>query len=134
MDERGGGAGLLVQAVDVLGDQAGQPALAFEVDQGEVARVRLGGPRRRGQAELPGLDPDRAGGDVLVDVEHRLRGRVLRPQPLRAAEVGDPGRGGDPGPGQYGDGSASITRPSVTHFQSGASTAITIASTHSPSQ
>jgi hypothetical protein len=103
VDDRGGRAGLLVQAVDVLGDQAGQPAPAFEVDQGEVTRVRLGGPGGRDQALLPGLDPDRAGGDVLIDVEHRLRGRILRPQPLWPPEVGDPGRGGDAGPGQYGD-------------------------------
>ena len=97
-----------------------------------------------GQAVFPRFHPYRARRDVLVDVEHRLRGRVLRPQPLRPAEVGDPGRGGDPGSGQYGDAlgvdHASDGNPLVElafhsgASHSGASTDITIESTHSPSQ
>ena len=43
-------AGLLVQAVDVLGDEGVQLAPALEVDERAVARVGLGRPRRATRA------------------------------------------------------------------------------------
>ena len=95
--------GLLVQAVDVLGDDGVQPALALKLDEGEVAGVGLGRPRRRRQPVPPRQPAHVRVGEVVLERRRLLRRRVLRPHALRTAEVGDARVRRDAGAGEHGD-------------------------------
>jgi hypothetical protein len=59
----------LVQAVDVLRENRGRPARAFEVDERAVRGVRRGLPARMVQPRLPGLLAYLAAGQVLGAVK-----------------------------------------------------------------
>ena len=98
------GAGGLVQAVDVLGDQRVQHAPALELEQGLVAGVRRAAVLQPGRAG-PARRAGRTSGsrDVELDVRRLLGLRVLRPDALRAPEVGDAAVGRDAGPGEHAD-------------------------------
>ena len=93
--------GRVVQAVDVLGDERVQRALALELDERVVRGVRL---RRPHLAVAAGSATRwrRTSGSRHVVLERRglLGGRVLRPHAVRPAEVGDPRLGRDPGAGE----------------------------------
>ena len=97
--------GSLVEFVDVLGDEGVQLLPPLELDQRPMPGIGLDvGPEfARGSALPVGL-PDLGVVDVVLDVRCLLRRRVLGPQPLRTAEVGNPGVGRNPGAGQHGDG------------------------------
>ena len=58
--------GLLVQPVDVLGDDGVQLALALELDDRPVAGVRLGVPRRRLEAAVPRRPAHVGVGEVVL--------------------------------------------------------------------
>src|SRR6186713_1646807 len=60
-------------------------------------------PRRARHAVLPRELPHLAVGEVVVDVGHLLGERIPRPQPLRAAEIGDAGVGRDARAGEDDD-------------------------------
>ncbi len=92
---RGIGAGLLVQAVHVLGDEGVQLAPALEDHQGAVARIGLGGPRGRLQAVLPRALPYLGIGHVVLEGGHLLGLGIARPQALGTAEVRDARLRGD---------------------------------------
>jgi len=61
-----------------------------------------GGLVGHGEARLPGAGADLGVGHVVLQRGHLLGFGVLRPQPLRAAEVRDPRVGRDAGAGQDG--------------------------------
>ena len=96
-------SGLLMEPVDVLGDQRVEPARALQVHQGGVAGVGLGVPHGRREAVLPRAAAHL--GIVEIDLEggHPLGLGVLRPQSLGPAEVGDARIGGDAGSGEGHD-------------------------------
>ena len=85
----GGLAGTLMQAVDVLGDQAGQPPLPRQIGQRPVASILLGAGEIgiHPEAPPPILQPRLLGCDEL------LVGDRCHPAPdsARAAEVGNAG-------------------------------------------
>ena len=57
--------------------------------------IGLCGPGRVRPPSLPGPQPDLLIAHVTVDVEQCLGARILRPDPIGAAEVGDAGIGRD---------------------------------------
>ncbi len=95
-----GGAGLLVQTVDVLGDQSGEAALALQLDS---ARWPALGSASQAAADRRNFHASaRTSDDARYSSMSKIAwARDSCPQALRAAEVGDPGGGGDPGAGQY---------------------------------
>ena len=95
------GARLLVQLVDVLGDERVQLALALQGDEGAVPGVGLGRPGRRLQAVAPRPLPDLGVGHVIGERGHLLGPGVLGPDALGAPEVGDARVGGDTGAGKH---------------------------------
>ena len=100
-------AGLLVQSVDVLRDDGEQPIRPFEFDDRTVSAVRFCGERGGVDPVLPGGPPHLRIVEVVLDVRGLLGRRVLRPQPVRTAEVRDPRVGRDPGAGEHDDASGS---------------------------
>jgi hypothetical protein len=102
------GAGHLVQAVDVLGDDAEQLVLALQPGEGEVGGV---GPRV-GVDELLSVEVEERGrvalheavGDDLLGAQRAPVG--LRVDAVGAAEVGDAGFGGHPGTAEERDATA----------------------------
>ena len=70
------------------------------------------------QTLLPGEPPDLGVRHVVVDVRGALGLRVLRPDPVRAAEVGDAAVGGDAGAGEHDDG-AGRAHPRLRRGQRG---------------
>ena len=96
-------AGLLVQPVDVLRDDGGEPALTLQLDDREVAGVRGGRPRRIVEPAAPRPPADVGVGEVVLDRRQLLGLRVLRPHPVRAAEVRDPRIGRDPRAREHDD-------------------------------
>ena len=101
--EVGRAAGPLVQAVDVLRDQRVQQAAVLELDERAMPGPWLRRPRGVMEPPLPGELPHLGIGHVVVDVREPLGFRVLRPDALRAAEVGDAGVGRDAGARQRDD-------------------------------
>ena len=96
-------AGLLVQLVDVLGDQRQQLAAPLQRQQGAVASVGLGLPHGAGQPAAPGRLAHLRVGQVGLQGRLLLGCRLGGPHPLRAAEIGDARIGGDAGPGEHHD-------------------------------
>src|SRR5205823_11223080 len=90
-------AGELVQLVDVLRDERMELALALELDQREMAGVRLRVPRGMLQPALPRGFAHLGIVEVVVDVGELLGERILGPHALRPAEVGNARVGGDAG-------------------------------------
>src|SRR5690606_1316712 len=78
-------AGALMQLVDVLRDEAVQPALAFELDQSLVAGIRTGRPGRVAKPRLPCGLAHLGVGQVVLDRRLLLGRRVPRPDALRTA-------------------------------------------------
>ena len=97
------GACELVQPVRVLRHDGPHPALAAEFGDGPVRLRRLGGPGGRVGAPPPGGLPDVLVVQVPRQGRDELGVRVAGPESLRAAEVGDSGGGGEPGPAQDQD-------------------------------
>src|SRR5262249_26465211 len=93
----------VVEAVDVLRDEEVQGALLLEVDEGPVARVRLGVEVVAVEAVLPGAAPYLGVAHVVVERGRLLRGRVLGPDAVGTAEVADPRFGGHAGAGEHDD-------------------------------
>ena len=100
-EQLGAGAGLAVQAVDVLGGQVTQPALPLEIDQGVVSGGGL-------RVHEPGVQPHPPGGtaglvvgEVVLDRGGSLGSGVLGPQPVRTTEIRDPRIGRDARPGEH---------------------------------
>ena len=93
----------LVQPVDVLGDQRVEGAEPFQGDECLVPGVGQRRPCRRVEAVPPGPAADIGVGHIDVESRELLRFRVFRPDSRRAAEVGDPRVGGDPGPREDDD-------------------------------
>ena len=96
--------GLLVQPVDVLGDQRVEPPAALEVDQRAVPGVGLGRPHRRGQPVLPRPRPQlgvatRRPASVAI---FSASGFLVQ-TPCGPPEVGDARVGRDAGAGQHDD-------------------------------
>ena len=96
-------AGGLVQAVDILGDDGGDLALAHQPRHRAVAAVGLGGAHQRvaGEAPPPGFAPAHGGGRQKSWKIDRLH---LVPDAARAAEIGDAGFGADAGAREDDDG------------------------------
>ncbi len=90
----------MVKAVDVLGDERVELALALQLGEGEVASVRLGGVHGAAGAIRPGAHAVVAVGDVVLDGGGPFGGGVLRPDTLGAAKVGDSRVSRDTGAGQ----------------------------------
>ena len=109
--QRRGGAGRLVQAVDVLGDQRAQPALPLQVDQRGVPGVglRVGVLQRRRMQ--PGPAPDLGVGEVVAERHELLGVRVAGPHAVRPPVVGDAAVGGDARAGQDADPRAAVGQP-----------------------
>ena len=82
-------AGLLVEAVDVLRDEAVQLPTAFELDDRLVPPIGFGRPGRRRQPVLPGRTANVGITEVVAQVGGLLGGRILRPEPVRVH--GSPG-------------------------------------------
>ena len=95
-DDLGRLPGEVVQPVDVLGHEHVQRALALELDEREVRRVRLRVPHLAGAPVLPRPPPDLRIRHVVLQGRGLLGVRVLRPHAVRTAEVGDAGLGRDP--------------------------------------
>ena len=92
-------AGALVQSVDVLRQHPDRDAGLVEAGQRVMVRVRLGVARRVVDVGLPEPGPGRRVAQVGVEGE-RVRGvRVAGPHPVWSPVVGNPGAGGDAGPG-----------------------------------
>ena len=92
--------GELMEAVDVLRDQREHRAAALELDQRAMAGVRRGAPGRMLETALPGEPPHFGIRHVVLDVRKLLGFRILGPDTLRPAEVGNSGLGGNPGAGE----------------------------------
>ena len=90
-------AGRLVQAVDVLGDDRVQVRPAFELGQRDVPGVRLAPEQLTAGPVAPHLTAVLGVVHVVLDGRLALGRRVLGPEALRAAEVGDARLGRDPG-------------------------------------
>ena len=99
-----------MQAVDVLGDEALQPAPPLELREGEVPAVGGGGPSRVGHAPLPRLNAHGGVGQVGLDVGETLGGGVPGPDAVGSPEVRDPGLRRDAGAGEGHD-VAGVTDP-----------------------
>ncbi len=97
------GAGLLVKAVDVLGDQRVELPAPLEGDERAVPGVGLGRPRRRVEPALPRELTDLGVGHVVLERRHLLGLGVLGPDALRAAKIRDARLGGDAGAGERHD-------------------------------
>ena len=99
-DALGGGSGIVVKAVDVLGDERVELAFALELGKREVAGIRLSGVHGAPGAIRPGADAVVAVGHVVLDGGGPFGGGVLRPDTLGAAKVGDSRVSRDTGAGQ----------------------------------
>ena len=95
--------GRVVKAVDVLGDEEVQRALLLEVDERAVRGVGLGREVIALDAVLPSAPPDVGIAHVVLELCGLLGGRVLRPDAVGAAEVGDTRLGGDARPRERDD-------------------------------
>ena len=84
------GAGLLVQAVDVLGDDGVQLAPALQLDDRVVATVRLGPPPGIGSAVAPGLPADVGIGEVVLERRRLLGAGFLVQTPCGPRKSGMP--------------------------------------------
>ena len=106
---------LLVHAVDVLRHQRVQLAAALERHKRAMAGVRFGVPRRMVDPPLPGGDADRAVGHVIVDVGEALGRRILRPDTLRPAKIGNAGFSRNAGARQRDDAGSPVD-PAADHI------------------
>src|SRR5262249_82014 len=97
----GGNARVLVQVVDILGDNARNLAGLVQCSKSPVAAARLGRRkhRRHRKPALPGLVPRLLARHELVVGDRPVAG----PDAARRAEVGDAAFGGDPGAGEGDD-------------------------------
>ena len=98
-------AGEMVEPVDVLRHQGVERGTPLELGEREVPGVRLArsAPHVAVDARLPRALAVLGVGDVVLDRGAPLGGRVLGPDALRAAEVGDARGGGDAGAGEHDD-------------------------------
>src|SRR6202008_442958 len=87
--ERGVVPGLLMETVDVLGDDGEQLPAPLQLDQGAMARVGLGREHRRLEPSAPPRLSHLGIAHPITDVGLLLGAGVLRPDALRAAEVRD---------------------------------------------
>jgi hypothetical protein len=101
-------AGELVEAVDVLCDEGVELAPPFQLEQGPVAGVGLGGPRRRRHPVPPGGLADFGIAHIVRQVGRLLGLGVLGPHPIGTPEVRDATVGGDARPGEHGDGGGGV--------------------------
>lgn len=100
-DAVGSIAGLLVETVDVLGDDMGKEARTFEGDESEMPGIGLGGGELviAGAAVFPVLA---SGFGVLQEIADG-GGCIALPDTARTAVIGDPRFGADPGAGESDD-------------------------------
>src|SRR6478736_8958449 len=92
-----------MQSVDVLRYERVQLPPALEFHQRTVSRVWHGGPGRMLGAAPPCQLPDFRIRHVVMNVGQLLSLRVLRPDALRSAKVGNPRLRGDARAGQCDD-------------------------------
>ena len=104
-------AGSLVQLVDVLRHDGVELPRTRQLDDREVAGVRLGVPGRRVAPSSPGLLAHLGIVHVVLKGGHLLGRGVLRPDAVRAPEVGDARVGRDARAGQHDDALALLARP-----------------------
>ena len=97
------GTRLLMQLVDVLRHHGVQLAGALEIDDRPMSRVRLRVPCRRVLSRAPGLLPHLGITHVVLQRRRLLGRRVLRPDAVRPAEVGDARVGRDARAGEHHD-------------------------------
>ncbi len=96
LDQAAGiGPRLVMQPVDVLRDERDQLAATLELDQRTVARVRLDDLVDVVDPRAPRRAPNVGLVDVVLQVRRLLGGRILRPEPVRTTEIGDPTVGRD---------------------------------------
>ncbi len=101
-----GNAGGLMEAVDVLGDDAGTDSCVHQVGEGPMASIGRGRGEHgvRGDLPTPALAAHLLGGQEVAKVD----GLHLVPDAPRATEVRDPRFGGNPGSSEGGHARAAL--------------------------